>query len=123
MVTESRTSMASMFMMREPSVEIVRKDEPDELVTAFVAIDLLRVDGQELLDVPLLERKRILEAVVVESERVRVSPHARPPVETWLATWKSAGLKGAMLKAANSRYIPGGLSPEWHAVTRVAAKR
>jgi hypothetical protein len=29
----------------------------------------------------------------------------------------------AMLKAANSRYEPGGLSIEWRTVTRVAGRR
>ena len=37
----------------------------------FVAVDLLWLDGESLLDVPLLERKRLLESVLDESDLVR----------------------------------------------------
>jgi ATP-dependent DNA ligase len=73
--------------------------------------------------VPLLERKRLLESVLTQSDVIRVSVHARPPLDPWVATWKSAGLRGAILKAANSRYLPGSFSDQWREVTRVAARR
>jgi ATP-dependent DNA ligase len=88
----------------------------------FVAVDLLRVDGTSLLDVPLLERKRLLESVVRPDARVVVSVHVRPPIETWVATWKSIGLRGGILKAANSRYAPGEDSVEWRTVEMVARR-
>jgi ATP-dependent DNA ligase len=85
----------------------------------FVAVDLLRVDGTSLLDVPLLERKRLLESVIRPGELVRSSVLVRPPIETWIATWKSLGLRGGILKAANSRYLPGQDTTEWRLVERV----
>jgi ATP-dependent DNA ligase len=86
----------------------------------FVAVDLLAVDGAPLLDVPLLERKRLLESVVRPEGLVIVSVHVRPPVEPWIATWKSVGLRGGLLKAANSRYRPGEDTTEWRIVEAVA---
>lgn len=83
---------------------------------AFVAVDLLRLDGMDLLDVPLLERKRVLESVVVQENRVRVSPYTQPPLAAWLRTWRAAGFRGAVLKASNSRYRPGYETDEWYAV-------
>ena len=47
---------------------------------AFVVIDLLRIDNQTLFDVPLLERKRLLEGVVQQSPLVRLSPWVTPPI-------------------------------------------
>lgn len=85
---------------------------------AFVAIDLLSVDGQSLLDVPLLERKRQLESLFTETRLVRLSPYTRPPLERWLSSWKSAGFKGLMMKAANSRYHPGYQTLEWTEIGR-----
>ena len=85
---------------------------------AFVAVDLLRVDGQELLDLPLLERKRLLESLFVESALVRVSPYTRPPLGPWLRSWKSAGFRGVLMKAANSRYRPGEHTAEWTLIER-----
>ena len=122
-ITEPRTSFTNMVWKHDPGVEVVRRDRDEYPVEGFVAIDLLRLDGEALIDLPLLERKRLLESVVIQSERVRVSVHARPPVDGWVATWQGAGLKGAMLKGANSRYVPGGRSWEWRTVTRVAARR
>jgi ATP-dependent DNA ligase len=83
---------------------------------AFVAVDLLRIDGQDLLDVPLLERKRILDSLLEVGELVRLSPYTRPPVEGWMRSWRAAGFEGVMLKAANSRYRPGSESDEWTVV-------
>ena len=85
----------------------------------FIAVDLLRVDGTSLLEVPLLERKRLLESVVVPGPLVRTSPHVRPPIDSWIATWKALGLRGGILKAANSRYVPGDDSVEWRLVERL----
>lgn len=87
--------------------------------TAFVALDLLRVDDLPLLDLPLLERKRQLESLFVQGDLVRVSPHARPPIAPWLNTWKSAGFRGVMMKAANSRYRPGDFTLEWTIIERL----
>ena len=97
--------------------------EEEELPVSFVAIDILRVDGQSLLDVPLLERKRLLESVVAPGDRVRVSPYTQPPVQPWLATWKSAGFRGVVLKAANSRYVPSSETEEWTVVSEIGGRR
>jgi bifunctional non-homologous end joining protein LigD len=122
-VTESRASVVGMMVGREASVEVVPRGAGVQPAEALVAFDLLRIDGESLLDVPLLERKRLLESVLEEGDLVRVSVHARAPVDPWVASWKAAGLKGAMLKAANSRYVPGSATPEWRAVTKVAGRR
>ena len=86
---------------------------------AFIAIDLLSIDGEQLFDVPLLERKRLLEGAIEQSELVRVSPVVRPPLRQWFATWRSAGFKGLIIKSSNSRYAPGGETAEWATVERM----
>jgi len=123
LIQESRSSAMGFLMSRQATVEVVRKDRDVEHVVALVALDLLRVDGQSLLDIPLLERKRLLEGVVVPSDRVRITVHTRPPVEPWVASWQAAGLRGAMMKGANSRYVPGGYSADWRTITQIAGKR
>ena len=45
---------------------------------AFVATDLLWLDGTPLADMPLLERKRLLEGALEASYLVRVAPFVRP---------------------------------------------
>lgn len=89
----------------------------------FVAVDLLRIDGTLLLDVPLLERKRLLESVISATPLLRISNHVRPPHDPWIATWKSVGLRGGILKATNSRYHPNADTIEWQIVERLNRRR
>jgi hypothetical protein len=80
---------------------------------ALVAVDLLWLEAEPLLDIPLLERKRILESVLPESHLIRVGIHVRPPVDGWLGSWRSFGFNRLAYKAANSRYVPGEKNPHW----------
>ncbi len=80
---------------------------------AFVAIDLLALDDQPLLDLPLLERKRLLESVVPEGPRVRRTLFVREPAGSFIITWRSLGFGGLVHKEANSRYLPGVPNPDW----------
>lgn len=98
---------------------VEERAERAQAVDGFVAVDLLRIDGVALLDVPLLERKRLLESVISPGPLLRLSNHVRPPHDPWIATWKSMGLRGGMLKAANSRYHPNDDTVEWQVVERL----
>jgi hypothetical protein len=86
--------------------------------TTFVAVDLLMVDDQELLDVPLLERKRVLESVLDENQFVRRGVYVRPPLDPWLISWRSIGFHSVAFKAANGRYRPGLDNDGW-AISRI----
>ena len=67
-----------------------------------------------LLDVPLLERERLLEAVLRRVRLVRLGAFVRPPIEAWVGSWRSQGFTGLTFKAANSRYLPGRVpNPDW----------
>jgi bifunctional non-homologous end joining protein LigD len=84
-----------------------------EEAVSFVATDLLWLDDTSLLDVPLLERRRLLESVLLESDMVRVGTFIRPPIDSWVSSWRSMGFSGLTYKGANSRYLPGKPNPEW----------
>jgi ATP-dependent DNA ligase len=80
---------------------------------AFVAVDLLLVDDEVLLDIPLLERKRVLESVLAENELVRRTPFVREPLGSFLASWRAQGFGALAYKSANGRYTPGVQNPGW----------
>jgi bifunctional non-homologous end joining protein LigD len=84
-----------------------------EEAVSVVATDLLWLDDTSLLDVPLLERRRLLESVIAESDVVRVGAFVRPPIDSWVTSWRSMGFGGLTYKAANSHYILGEPNPEW----------
>ncbi len=116
----SQSEMAGQFLFGSAATrerpargarELVLPDP--EAPVAFVAIDMLLLDGSPLLDVPLLERKRLLESVLEEGALVRRSVFVRPPIDTWLLSWRALGFQSLAYKAANSRYEPGGVSDGW----------
>ena len=88
------------------------EDDP----VALVLVDLLWLDGTPLLDIPLLERRRLLDAVVTETDLVRRGTFVRPPIDTWVGSWRSMGFPGLSFKAANSRYIPGSAAIDWASI-------
>ena len=104
-LTGKREALAQADEARTPAPG----DEP----AAFVATDLLWIDGQSLLDVPLLERKRVLESALDERELVRRTMVVRPPVESWFAQWRALGFEEVTFKGANGRYRPGTVAEDW----------
>ena len=83
---------------------------------ALVATDLLWIDGDELLEVPLLERKRLLESALDESELIRISAYIRPSATGSIMGWRSLGFQTLAYKSANGRYHPGEENEGWAAV-------
>jgi hypothetical protein len=86
------------------------------LPVCFVAVDLLAIYDDTLLDVPLMERKRILDGAFEERKLVRRTPFVRPPVNRWMVAWRALGFREVAFKAANSRYTPGHPNDDWAAV-------
>jgi len=80
---------------------------------AFVAVDLLRIDDSILVELPLLERKRILDGALAVGERIRITPYVRPPLGSYGPTWRGLGFREVAYKAANSRYYPAARNDEW----------
>jgi ATP-dependent DNA ligase len=80
---------------------------------AFIATDLLWLDGTPLFEVPLLERKRLLEGVLEPSQLVRITPFVRPSAKPTLVTWGAQGFAELSYRAANSHYTAGAANPDW----------
>ena len=100
---------------REEQLEEERRRQRDNpfIPVAFVAVDLIWLDDESICDVPLLERRRLLESVLVESHLVRVGVFVKPPVDGWLGGWRAVGFSRLAYKAANSRYVPGAKNRDW----------
>jgi bifunctional non-homologous end joining protein LigD len=79
----------------------------------FQAFDLLYLDGRQLLQVPLEDRKRLLRSVLRDQPRVRYADHV---VAEGLAFYEAAaakGLEGVVAKRRRSPYQPGRRSGDW----------
>ena len=85
----------------------------------FSAFDLLEVDGDPLIGVPLLERKRHLEGIVTPSPNVRLTPYVSRGLRAWRETLTGLGFKRVVLKEWNSPYSPGQTASSWLVVDKL----
>lgn len=106
-----RNRLEEMEQRREAEVAELRLDDVD--MVNLVVVDLLWLDGQWLLDVPLLERKRVLDSILTPEQLVRAGPYVREPIGSWIGSWRAQGFRGMTFKAANSRYRPGETADDW----------
>ena len=79
----------------------------------FYAFDVLEVDGEPLLDLPLTERRKRLEALLDRrNTTVRLS-EAFDDGEALFEAAEQQRLEGIIAKKADSRYQPGKRTREW----------
>jgi ATP-dependent DNA ligase len=77
--------------------------------SSFVAWDLLALDGEDLRDKPLVERRVRLESTLRGAKTVHLSPATldREQAEDWFQRFEGAGLDGVMAKRLDEPYRPG----------------
>src|SRR5206468_4267205 len=81
-----------------------------ETPAAFVAFDLIAVDGRDLRETPQAERRTLLERALARVEPpVHLTPMTRDPLiaSEWLARFEGAGLDGVIVKPELGIYEPG----------------
>jgi bifunctional non-homologous end joining protein LigD len=82
----------------------------------FLAFDLLWLDGQPLLDLPLIERRARLVEVLVETKDIRLSQVVEGAGKAFFDQVKQLQLEGIVAKRAASPYRPGTRSHDWRKV-------
>jgi bifunctional non-homologous end joining protein LigD len=86
----------------------------------YMLFDLLEVEGEPLLDRPLVERRRRLEELLDPQRGVVVLSEAFSDGRALLEAATEHGLEGVMAKRADSRYRPGVRGRDW---LKVKARR
>ena len=83
-----------------------------ELPATYVVFDILEKDGKSLVNLPYIERKKILEQTVNENEHLELCFYTQDGTSLWKKVRK-VKLEGVMAKKRNSRYYPGRRLDEW----------
>jgi bifunctional non-homologous end joining protein LigD len=79
----------------------------------YFAFDLLELNGEDLTDLPLTERKaKLREILPAEGQHIRYSEHIVGHGEKLLKEFCAANLEGVISKLATSRYV-GARSGSW----------
>jgi bifunctional non-homologous end joining protein LigD len=94
------------------SFSAMQQGKPETPIVYFV-YDVLEADGEPLLDLPLVERRKRLESLLDgRSKTVRVSETFEDGQALFEAA-KKEGLEGVVAKREDSRYLPGKRTREW----------
>jgi ATP-dependent DNA ligase len=81
-----------------------------ETPSAFVAFDLLAVDGRDVRSTPQAERRELLERALSRAKPpIHITPMTRDPgvAREWLSRFEGAGLDGVIAKPEDGVYEPG----------------
>jgi len=98
---------------RKHNIELFSKSVP----LRFFVFDILFKDGKDLLDMPLFERRKILEKTVKPGVLLALSPQIMTESPQEIRDYHDAqikvGLEGAMVKKWDSPYEPGRRGFSW----------
>jgi bifunctional non-homologous end joining protein LigD len=79
----------------------------------YYVFDILWLDGYDVTQMPLLERKRLLKEIIPEGEVIRYSDHVEKNGINFFKAAKEKGLEGIIAKNKKSTYDIGVRSRNW----------
>ena len=82
-------------------------------ILLYYAFDILWLNGYDLRELPLTERKAILKSILPEDSLIRYSDHIEATGKDFYELAEREGLEGIMAKHAASTYIAGARSSQW----------
>jgi bifunctional non-homologous end joining protein LigD len=82
----------------------------------MVAFDLLWLDGEELINRPLSDRRERLTQIVAEGKGLRLIYSVPDEGVQFFEAAQKIGLEGVIAKRATSRYVPGKRSDDWRKI-------
>jgi bifunctional non-homologous end joining protein LigD len=87
-----------------------------KIPVALVAFDLLWLDGNDLRDLALEERRELLETIVEQDHRLQVVTHVEGDGKDFVQVARRLGLEGVVAKRTGSRYQAARRSPDWRKI-------
>ena len=86
---------------------------------AYYPFDILFINGRDLRQVPLVDRKRLLSQVLIPGDHLHPVDHIDSDGESFFQAAVGLGLEGMVAKRRDSRYEPGSRSRSWLKVKTV----
>jgi bifunctional non-homologous end joining protein LigD len=95
-----------------PQFELMQNAGPTTALL-YYAFDLLYLNGKDLRDQPLLERKKLLRSILPKSGMIRYSDHVQEKGERFFKAAVKQKLEGVVAKRAASTYYSGKRTRDW----------
>jgi len=83
------------------------------LLASFTAFDILYYDDHQVMDLPLMQRKKLLEKVIKENERIAISRYIEEKGIEFYQIAKQNELEGIVAKRKDSKYYLGKRTKDW----------
>lgn len=101
---QRRSLMSNRF-----KIELAAKKLP----ASFIAFDILYYDDNQITDLPLIERKKILAGNIKENDRLAISRYIEENGTDLYQLTEDKNLEGIVAKPIDSKYYPGERSKTW----------
>jgi bifunctional non-homologous end joining protein LigD len=85
----------------------------DRSTIQYYVFDVLEIDGQSTVSLPLLKRKELLKELLPESNVIKYCDHVENEGKMLFQQMKKMGLEGMIAKRKKSRYITGKRTTDW----------
>ena len=109
----------SALAMREHQTRKMKIDYLSEAqLASYIVFDILSFGGDEVMDKPLTERKKILNEELEEDDVVSIIDSFPEDGEAYFRATVKLGLEGIMAKKESSAYRPGIRSSDWIKIKR-----
>lgn len=92
---------------------------PEATAIIYYVFDIVYLDGYDLRNTPLIDRKRLLERVLWPDETIRLTDHFEGDGPTIYRAAVGQGLEGIIGKRKDSLYRPGQRSADWVKIKEV----
>jgi bifunctional non-homologous end joining protein LigD len=96
-------------------VSVLAKTTP----VTYVAFDLLHIDGQDVINSPLVERKKQLKSIVKEGPYLLYGEHVEVKGTRFFKEATDRGFEGVIAKQSQSRYVPGLRTDYWIKIKQI----
>ena len=108
---------------RDPSGRAALRQIQDErALIAFYPFDILYLNGRDLRQVPLFQRKHVLKMAIIPSEHVKTVEYVESSGEEFYRAIEHIGLEGIIAKRRDSRYETSERSRNWLKVKHVLSQ-
>lgn len=101
---QKRSLMSDKF-----KIELLSKKYP----VTFTAFDIIYKDNEDLTDLPLIKRKKILQESIIENDRLSITRYIEFYGKSLFELTKNQELEGIVAKKKDSKYYFGKRTKDW----------
>ena len=108
--------LQARFGVEDPKrVEVLGKTTP----VTYVAFDLLHLNGEDIINHPLVERKKRLKSITKEGPYLLYGDHIEAEGIRFFEEATSRGFEGVIAKESRSQYVPGLRTDYWIKIKQI----